>query len=149
MTKLGIPVGVIFAFLGLAIALQTVVLLVEELGYFDIADRMMVLGQLCGQSSRALADPPQRRFRIATCSGLNQALQCCQQSRIGYRDLLSSSTRADEYAPPKGFPVLDFSNASGDRFPGQPASTANHRNATITQSDSFVRCHDAPCPLIQ
>ena len=78
MTELRIPVRVIFAFLGLAIALQTIVLLVQELGDFDIADRMMLPGELPRQGARALADPTQGRFRITPCSALNQGLQCLQ-----------------------------------------------------------------------
>ena len=89
MAELRIPVGMILTFLGLAIALQTVILFVQELGYFDIADRVVLLGQLPRQSAGALADPLQRRFRIATGSRLNQWLQCCQQCRIGYGNLFS------------------------------------------------------------
>jgi hypothetical protein len=42
MAELRIPVGVVAAFLRLAIALQAVVLLVEQLGHLHVADRMLL-----------------------------------------------------------------------------------------------------------
>ena len=44
VAELRVPVGVILAFLRLAIALQTEMLGVEDLGDFDITDRMAILG---------------------------------------------------------------------------------------------------------
>ena len=65
MAELGVPVLMILALLGLAIALQTEMLVVEDLGDFDIADRMVVLGQLRGQCAGAFANPAQGGFRVA------------------------------------------------------------------------------------
>src|SRR3989442_5802948 len=64
MAKLGIPVGMVRPLLGLARALQTVVLVVEELGHLHVTDRMTLAAQLRRQGPRALADPAQRGFRI-------------------------------------------------------------------------------------
>src|SRR6266571_4362769 len=74
MPKLGIPIRVILAFLQFAITLEAVVLLVEELSYSHIADRMILLAEFGSERPRAFADPPQGRFRIATGSAVNQAV---------------------------------------------------------------------------
>ena len=66
-------------FLCLAIALQAVVLLMEQLSHLPIADRMLLLAQLQANSPRAFADPAQGRFRIATGFGLDQVVQCARK----------------------------------------------------------------------
>ena len=96
MAKLRIPVLVICAFLSLAIALQTVILLVKKLRDFDIADRMVLPGQLRGQGSRAFADPSQRRFGVAASSPLDEAIQRRQQLRVRYSDPLSACARTTD-----------------------------------------------------
>ena len=75
MSKLGIPVGVILALLQLPIALQAVVLIVEELPNSYIADRMMLPREFGGERPGAFADPAQGRFRIATGAAVNQVIQ--------------------------------------------------------------------------
>jgi len=82
MTELSIPVRMIVAFLNLSIALQAVVLFVKKLGNFNITDRMIASGEFGGQSARALADPSQRRFGIASRARFNQAIQCWEYSSI-------------------------------------------------------------------
>jgi len=108
---------VIFALLGLAIALQTVVLLVEELGDFDIADRMIGLGQLPGQSSRALADPPERRFRVTTGSAVDQTFQRGQQTSVAIRELFPAPA-CSTYTPfRREHPFAEFPDARGNGLP--------------------------------
>lgn len=125
MPKLRIPVGMILSFLQLAITLQAVVLLVKELRDSDIADRMMLLAEFGGERPRAFADPPQRRFRIATGSAVNQAVQCDQQGGIGRREVLASCTRATKASFQRGVSCFDFANTFADCLAGQTTSTVN------------------------
>src|SRR5437667_8891556 len=149
LPKLGIAVGVIVAFLELPIALQAVVLLVEQLCNSDIADRMMLLAQFGGQRPCALADPPQGRFRIATGSALNQAIQRYHQARIRFREVLASRTWTANVPCHRAVSCFDFANALGDCLPGQATSTVDRRHSAITQSNGFVGRHNTPGTLIQ
>src|SRR6185436_1913466 len=92
MPELGISIRVVLAFLQLPIALQAVVLFVQQLGDSHIARWMTLPAQFGGQRARALADPPEGRFRIATRSALNQVVQRGHQSRIRYREIFASGT---------------------------------------------------------
>jgi hypothetical protein len=55
---------VIRILLGLAIALQAVVQVVQNLRHFHVADRMILLAQLSGNRARALAYPARCRLRV-------------------------------------------------------------------------------------
>ena len=54
MAELPIPIGMIFSFFGLAIALQTVAQMVQDLGHFGMADRMLASAQGIGDGARTL-----------------------------------------------------------------------------------------------
>lgn len=118
VTELGVEVGMIVPFLCLAVALQAIVLRVEELGHLDIADGMSLLGELCGQRSRALADPPQRSLRVPTGRAVNQVFQGAQQTRIRFRELLAARSGTTDKSFRRAHPFLEFPNAFGDRLPG-------------------------------
>src|SRR5260370_32484166 len=75
MPELGIPIRMIVSLLGLAIALQTVVLIVKNLRYFGVTDGRMAPGQRLRDRTRALAGPAQRRFGIAPRLFLDHRLQ--------------------------------------------------------------------------
>ena len=126
MPKLGIPVGVILALIKLPIALQAVVLLVEELRDSYIADRMMLPAEFGGERPGAFADPPQGGFRIATGSAVNQAVQRCHQRGIRYCEVFASRTRATNTPGHRGVSRFDFANTLGDGLPGQTTSTVYH-----------------------
>src|ERR1017187_5766089 len=126
MTKLRISVWVILTFLGLAVALQAVVLFVEQLRHFYVADRVLLPAEFFGHSPRAFADPPQRRFRITTSSGLNQALHRFQKCRISHGQTLAPCSRATNAPFRRAVSLLDFANTFSDRLAGQPTGTANH-----------------------
>lgn len=50
VTELRVAIGMVRALLGFAIALQAVVQIVQDLGYFGVADRMLAPGQGLAQS---------------------------------------------------------------------------------------------------
>ena len=149
MSKLGIPVGVILALLQLPIALQAVVLIVEELPNSYIADRMMLPREFGGERPGAFADPSQGRFRIATGAAVNQVIQRCRQRGIRYSEVFASRTRATNAPCHRGVSRLDFTYTLGNGFPRQTTSTVDQVHSTIAQSDSFVGGHYAPGPLIE
>ena len=149
MPELRVAVRMIVAFLGLAIALQAIILFVKELGHFDITDRMVLLSQLRRERPRALTDPSQRRLRITARATVNQALQCMQQTLIGFRDRLAPRSRTPDAPFRKACPRLKFADSLGNRFPGQSTRTAHERHAAIAQSDRFARRHETPCSFVK
>ena len=86
----------ILAFLELPIALQAVVLFVERLRDSHIADRMMLPTEFGGQGSGALADPPQRRFRVPPSPTVNQVVECGEQTVIRRQEVLAPRSRATD-----------------------------------------------------
>jgi len=100
MPKLGVPIRGFPAFLQFPIALQTVVLFVQQLGDSHIAGGMSLAAQFGGQGARALADPPQGRFGIATGATLNQLVERGHQTRIRPREVFASGPRDDGSARP-------------------------------------------------
>ena len=83
----------IFSFFGLAIALQTVAQMVQDLGHFGIADRMLASAQGIGDGARTLAGPAQRRFRIASRRLLDHRLQPVHKLRVGLGNRLAPASR--------------------------------------------------------
>ena len=82
MAELRVAVGMVLAFFRLAVALQAVALLLQQLRDFHVTDRVLLPGQLRGQGPRALANPTQRGFRIAARFRIDQAIQCGRQTGI-------------------------------------------------------------------
>jgi multiple sugar transport system permease protein len=75
VAELRIPVGVAVALRGLAVALQTVTHLIEQVGDQGATDRVTLRLQRLRQVAHALAGPSQRRFRITACRRLDQCLE--------------------------------------------------------------------------
>src|ERR1017187_7364231 len=125
MPKLRIPIRVAVAFLGLAIALQAVVLFVEQLGHPHMADRMPLPAQFQSNGPRAFTNPAQRRFRITTRFPINQPIQRANKMRIGNGESLASATRATKMPRQRTVAFCDFAKALANRLAGQSASPVN------------------------
>ena len=90
--KLRITVRMLLALNSLAVRLQTVTGLFEQLGYRRGTGRVPSLFQLLGQFSGALARPLQWRLWITSCRRLDQAFQGTQQMGICFFEVLTAST---------------------------------------------------------
>ena len=75
VAELRIPVGMAVAFRGLAVALQTVTRLIEQVADQGAADLVTLRLQRLRQTAHALAGPPQRRFRIPAGRRFDQGLE--------------------------------------------------------------------------
>src|SRR6202023_3842800 len=82
IAELRIPVGVAVALRGLAVALQTVTCLIEQVADQGAADFVTLRLQRLRQTAHALAGPPQRRFRIPAGRRLDQGFEIGEQRRI-------------------------------------------------------------------
>jgi hypothetical protein len=74
-SELTVAVGIVGAFLGLAIGLQTELLRLQQFADDRMADFVPELVQFGGQTTQALARPAQRRHRIAARVGLDKRVQ--------------------------------------------------------------------------
>src|SRR5947209_15088441 len=96
MSELRIPVGVAVTLGGLAVALQTVTRLIEQVGDQGAADCVTLRLQRLRQAAHALAGPPQRRLRITACRRLDQGLEIREQPGVlGDRSLAPSARSAN------------------------------------------------------
>src|SRR4029077_8368482 len=125
IAELRIPVGVRVAVRGLAVALQTVTCLIEQVADQGAADFVTLRLQRLCQTAHAFAGPPQRRFRIPAGRRLDQGFEIGEQRRI-----LGNRRLAPRSRPPNPFrrlilrPFLQTPPAPAPRTPppGWPAA---------------------------
>ena len=149
MAKLGIPVGMVRPLLGLARALQTIVLGVEELGHLHVTDGMMLAGQLRRQGPRALADPAQRGFRIAPRVGFNQAVQRDQQLRVVHRNRLAPGSPTTDPTGLQHRPAPNLADTPRNGPSRQSARAVHEGHAPVGQHQRLTRRHQPTRPFIQ
>jgi hypothetical protein len=131
--ELRIAVGMGRALACLPIRLQTVPGVFQQGRHRAIAHRMVLPRQFVRQGRRALARPPQRRFRIAARHRVNQRHQGVEQWRIGLGDRAPSSTGPTN---PVGRcrarlrPQLQLSQSGDDGRPRQAGSPGHQAHAT-------------------
>src|SRR3989442_11214635 len=93
MLELSVPIPVARSLDGLAVRLQAVVELVKQVAHELMRHLVMLVPKFLGDLPDTLAGPAQRRFRVAACRWLDQALQVGQQGEIFLDRLLPSPTR--------------------------------------------------------
>src|ERR1700751_4766126 len=98
VAELRIPVGVAVAFRGLAVALQTVTRLIEQVADQGAADLVTLRFQRLRQAAHALAGPPQRRLRITAGRRFDQGFEIGKQRRVLENRRLTPGSR-----PPNPF----------------------------------------------
>src|SRR5437868_758086 len=82
VAELRIPVGVAVALRGLAVALQTVTRLIEQVADQGAADLVTLRLQRLRQTAQALAGPAQRRFRIPAGRRFDQSFEIVEQRGV-------------------------------------------------------------------
>ena len=98
VAELRIPVGVTVALGGLAVGLQTVTRLIEQVGDQGAANRVTLRLQRLRQAAHALASPPQRRLRKAAD---RLSLRCCNGARpSAHNAFCKPSANATKLSPP-------------------------------------------------
>jgi hypothetical protein len=117
IAKLSIPVRMIPPLFQFAITLQAIVLRMQELANFDLAERMPLVTEFGSESPCAFAYPSQRRLRITTGSAVNQTLQRCQQRGIGLRQVLASRARTTDTPRRQGLSSRNLTSPLADGLP--------------------------------
>src|SRR5436190_449258 len=147
MSELRIPVGVAVTLGGLAVALQTVTRLIEQVGDQGAADLVTLRLQCLRQAAHAFAGPPQRRFRITACRRLDQRFEIGKQARVLQNCRLASRSRSPN---PLGRLVLrQFLEAPPDRARRNPSRQRDCRDPAITRSEGLGRRDQTTAPFIE
>ena len=94
VVELRIAVGIVRSLARLAVGLQAVVELVQQLADKRAADFVAHVAQAPAELAQALACPQQRRLRVAPRLRLDQATQIVEQARIGLAHRLAPAARA-------------------------------------------------------
>src|ERR1700694_5150821 len=124
MSELRVAIGMIAPFFGLAVALQAVAILPQELGDFGVADRVAPGSQFRRKRAGALAGPAQGRLRVATCRRLDHAVQRGRQAGMVGCQRVSSAALAT--TPARGQRrSLQFLTPLNQRDPRQAAGAAD------------------------
>src|SRR6202011_5823398 len=134
IAELRIPVGVAVALRSLAVALQTVTCLIEQVADQGAADFVTLRLQRLRQTAHALAGPPQRRFRIPAGRRLDQGFEIGEQRRI-----LGNRRLAPRSRPPNPFRRLilrQFLQAPPDRAWRNPSRHRDRRDPTIPAANA-------------
>lgn len=147
--KLSIPIGMVVSFLRLAIALKTVLQIVKKLRHFGMADMVPLPVQFLRDRPRTLADPSQRRFRIAPCLLFDQRLQRSNEIRICLCNRFASRTRPSDPSFSRGRAFLDLPDTFRNGFARQSTRVSDQRHSTITQCYRFTGRHDSPRALVK
>ena len=149
VAELGVAIRMLGAFFRLAVALETVILIMQQLTHFDGTDRMLFPRQFPSQRLRTLTNPPQGRFRIAPRSRFNQPIQRRQQLRIAIRDTLASGPSLPYPSLGKRDALGNLPKTLGDRHARQSARTLHRAHPAISQRLRLVGCYEPARPLIE
>ena len=149
VAELRVTVRMVSPLLSLPIALQAIVEVVKDLGHFRMADRVFHSGEFFRNRPRALANPPERRLRVAPCLVLDQLFQGVHQPRVRHRHRLASGSGPTNAAFHGCGTRVDFTDPFGDRLARQSARTPDQTHASMPQHDCFTGRHKAPRAFIQ
>jgi len=148
VAELRVAIRMVLPLFRFAIALQAVVEVMENLGDLGVADGMLVPSQRRGNRSRALADPPQRRFGIAPRWIIDHLFQGGHQPRVRHRNRFPARARAADPTFQPGT-LFDLMNAFGDRLARQSARSMYQTHAPIAQRLRLAGRHETPRALVQ
>src|SRR5271167_40973 len=147
VAELRIPVGMAVALRGLAVALQAVPRLIEQVADQGAADLVTLRLQRLRQPAHALAGPPQRRSRITPRRRLDQRPEIVEQCRVlGSRRFASGSRPPD---PLRRFVPRQFLQAPPDRARRNPGRQRDRRDPAITRSECLGRRDQTAAPFIE
>src|SRR5439155_260976 len=133
----------------LAICLQAVSQIVQQLADKPITGVMVLSRQLTSQQPRTLAGPSQRRLGVPPTHGIHQRLQRRSHPRIDDRRTLASAPSAADTPRVRTAPRLRLLNPSGDRAPRDTSRVGHQGRAPITERPRFGSRPKAARPLVQ
>jgi hypothetical protein len=115
-----------------------------------VADGVTHPGQLLGEVSRRFRSPPQRRFGITPCLGLNQSVQRINQFRIGdFSFFAPTSGYSDSIIGPFGRVADQFDKTTPDRTPGRTSGPLYCADSAMAPRFRLGRHRHTTIPFIQ
>ena len=149
VTKLCVAIDVPTAFSRLAVCLQAVVHLAQQIAHNGRTDLVTLLCQLPDEITQAPARPQQRSHRIAACRRLNQSLEILQQSGIFRRFLLASTTGSADTPGCRGHIIVNIRKPLINGGTSQTRDPGHQTNAATPERSGFHSDKPAPALLIQ
>src|SRR5262249_39734971 len=149
VTKLCVAIDVPTAFPRLAVCLQAVVHLAEQIAHNGGADLVPLLRQLPDEITQAPAGPQERRHRVAARRGFNQSLEILQQSWIFGRFLLSPTTGPADTSLCRGHIIANVGNTVINGGTCQTRDTGHQTDAATPKCSGFQSGKPASALLIQ
>ena len=122
VAELGVAVGMARALQGLAVRLQAVAHLVEQLRHRLVADRVAPLGAAPPRGSGRSCSSSAGGLRVAPGGRLDERLEVRPQGRVALLDGRASGARPADPAPADGRTRADIGDPPRDRRPGQRRS---------------------------
>ena len=149
--ELGVPVGVTRPLQPLAVGLQAVPQIVEQLRYQAMARPVAHAVQLFGELPHALAGPTERRVRVAAGNRLDQALQIPEQGWVFGDRLLAATACLANASPSPSRPLRlgKLLDPFSDDLPGHPGRPGHGRSPSPAQDKRFRCGHQPPRSLVQ
>jgi len=142
MGELGVAVGVARALERLAVGLEAVAQLVEQLADQPVTDHVPTLLQLGGQVAHAPRRPAQGALGIAPGRGLDERLEVGHKRRVTLDGALSAATRPADTAPRRSrlAQLPDPAPDRGPRRTGRPG----HRSLAASSSRQRLGRQEQP-----
>lgn len=147
--ELGVALGVVRPFPGLAVGLAAVAQLSQQQANQLLADLEAALAQGPDDLALAAADPTQRRLRVTADRILDQRLQCRRQVRLQDNCALAPTTRASDPPANRIGAALQLHDRPPDRAARQPARRRRRRHPAMANRQGFVRRKQPPATLIE
>lgn len=149
MPEPSIPVWMARTFLGLAVALQAVMLIVQQLRHLHVTDRMVARTQATGNHPRALADPAQRGLRIPSGVSLDHLVQGLKQLGIGNRTGFAPGSASANPSRHQRLARANLTHAFENRFARETARPVHQRDPAVAQAHRPIRRRQAARAFVQ
>ncbi len=147
--ELGVPVGMARALERLAVRLEAVAQVVEQLRHGLVADRVAPPTQLRGQVADAPGGPAQGGLRVAPGGRLDERLEVRAQRRVAPLDRRSAGTRPADASAAESLSRADIVHAALDRR-AREAGRARHRRHAAPPDGQCLGPREQPAgPLVE
>jgi hypothetical protein len=149
--ELRVAVGRVTALAGLAVGLQAVAELAQQVGHHVMADAVPHRPQRFGEMAQAAAGPEQRRLGIAACAGRHQRFEVGQQRRIVLCQHLAAAAGAPHtaaYRLARHFDI-QLGEAAHDGTARQAGDPRDCRYPAAAGSPRLGCRKTPPAPLVQ
>jgi hypothetical protein len=146
--ELGVAVGMVGPLEDLAVGLQAVAHLVQELRHGLVTDRMPPAFEFGGKPADALGRPAQRRLGVAPGRGFDERFQVGPQGRVTVRCPGPAGAWPADPAALEGLSGPDVSHAPPDGRTGEPGRAGDGRHPAPTEVERLGADHQPAGPLV-